>query len=248
MLKDIELYSSNCEDDAQNKLMSLFATCPIPKKEQLNNLGLFLNSKQLSRMLFFDHLYKKIIDQQGVIFDFGTRWGHNVAIFTALRGIYEPYNRHRKIVGFDTFEGFNAISDEDGKASFMKKGGLNVTDSYEIYLDKVMKCKESFEPLSHIKKYDIRKGDAVDRLCVYLKEFPATIVSLAYFDMDLYQPTKDCLELILERTPKGAILGFDELNDEDSPGETQALKEVLDLCNVSLQRYRYAARGSYIVL
>ena len=45
-----------------------------------------------------DHLYKLSIETQGIIAEFGTHWGQNSILFSALRGIYEPFNRHRKIL------------------------------------------------------------------------------------------------------------------------------------------------------
>ena len=44
--------------------------------------------------------------------DFGTRWGNNMALFSIFRGMYEPFNRHRKIIGFDTFSGFPSINEK----------------------------------------------------------------------------------------------------------------------------------------
>jgi hypothetical protein len=41
-----------------------------------------------------------------------------------------------------------------------------------------------------------------------------SIVAFAYFDFDLYEPTKGCLLTIKDRLTRGSILGFDELNDE----------------------------------
>ena len=38
--------------------------------------------------------------------EFGVRWGQNLITLNNLRGIYEPFNHSRKIIGFDTFEGF----------------------------------------------------------------------------------------------------------------------------------------------
>ncbi len=34
------------------------------------------------------------------------RYRASLAILSNFRGIYEPYNFSRKIIGFDTFEGF----------------------------------------------------------------------------------------------------------------------------------------------
>ena len=97
----IKSYLNDKEVDSRSNLVTLLKDCPIPSDQMLENLGLFLTSKDLSRILFMDYIYKQIVDIQGVVFDFGTRWGNNLAIFTALRGIYEPFNRARKIIGFD---------------------------------------------------------------------------------------------------------------------------------------------------
>ena len=240
-------FESQKEGKARNDMLELFKKNPIPDDELLSNLGLFINSKNLSRILFFHHLYFQIIDVPGVIMEFGTRWGQNASLFAALRGIYDPFNRHRKIVMFDTFEGFPSLDVKDGTSSLMKEGNLSVTEGYEKFLEKIIEAQENDNPLEHIKKFDILKGDSTKTLPEYLEDNPETIVSLAYFDFDIYKPTKDCLDLIKTRLVKGSILGFDELNDHDSPGETAALMEVFGLNNVKLKRFPITSRASYFV-
>ena len=242
---DEKTYSSLKEKGNRNKFYEIYKKCPIPDDQILLNLGLFLNSKTLSRINFMQYIYKKIIDVQGIIFDLGTRWGQNMAIFSSCRGMYEPFNRHRKIVGFDTFGGFPSISKQDGKSDLMKKGNVTVTKNYENYLNDIMECHEQDNPLSHIKKFEIIKGDAILTVKKYLEDNPQTIISLAYFDFDIYEPTKKCLELIKPYLVKGSILGFDELNDQDSPGETIALKEVFDINKIEIKRLPNVSRCSY---
>jgi len=170
------------------------------------------------------------------------------ALFSALRGIYEPFNRHRKIIAFDTFTGFPSVNEKDGASELMTPGQLFTADKYDKYLDDVLDAQEALNPINHIKKHEVRKGDAIIELESYLKENPETIISLAYFDFDIYEPTKKCLELILPRLTKGSVIGFDELNDPDSPGETLALMEVIGLNNISLKRFKYASRVSYYIV
>jgi hypothetical protein len=81
-----------------------------------------------------------------------------------------------------------------------------------------------------------------------LKENPQTIISLAYFDFDLYEPTKYCLEAILPHVTKGTVIGFDEVNDKTTPGETVAVREVFGLDRYAIKRYRWNARTSYLVI
>ncbi len=138
-----ELYRSEQEDEIRNDFVRHFRKCPIPDADILQNLGLFLNSKNLSRILFMEHIYQQIIDVPGVVMEFGTRWGQNVSLFSALRGIYEPFNRMRKIVGFDTFTGFPMVDRNDNlHCSIIRKGGLACTDSYAEYLSGIMRYQE----------------------------------------------------------------------------------------------------------
>lgn len=244
----IKTYASSEEREIRKKMVRLLQTTPIPEDQLLSNLGLFLNSKDLSRILFMDHLYRLAVEVPGVVIEFGVRWGQNSALFAALRGIYEPFNRHRKIIGFDTFEGFPSVAPQDGASDMIYTGNLSVTSGYDEYLEEILRCQERDNPLGHITKFELRKGDACREIERYLTENPQTIVALAYFDFDLYEPTKKCLEAIIPRMVKGSVIGFDELNDPDSPGETLALIDTLGLRNVRLKRYRYASRVSYFIL
>lgn len=244
----IKTYDNQEERDARNQMLNMLEQAPMPKDQLLSNMGLFLNSKNVSRILFMDHIYKQVVDVPGVVMEFGVRWGQNMSLFAALRGIYEPFNRHRKIIGFDTFEGFPSVAEQDGESDMIYQGNLAVTENYDQYLSQVMQCQENDNPLAHITKFEICKGDATSQLTEYLQRNTETIVGLAYFDLDLYEPTKHCLELLKPRLVKGSVLGFDELNDPDSPGETIALLESFGLNNIRLKRYRYASRVSYFIV
>ena len=243
---DAIVLSSSSEKDFFAEFMSLFKSSPLPDDEVLANLGLFLTSKNLSRLLFFYEIYRKIVHTHGIIVEFGVRWGQTLSIMSALRGIFEPFNRHRKIVGFDTFEGFKGMSEKDGDLCKCKNGSFSVAPSYENYLDKILFTQEALNPISHLKKYELVKGDAVITVPEYFKYNPETIVSLAIFDFDIYSPTKVALETIKSHLCKGSILVFDELSDDIFPGETIALKEVLGLNNVKIQRFPMTSRISYI--
>ena len=245
---EIKTISSQDELSNRNKLIDLFNRCPIPNTERLTNSGLFIKRQDLTKQLFFNDLYTKFKDVHGVIMEFGVRWGQNLVTLNNLRGIHEPYNHSRKIIGFDTFEGFANIDEKDGNHEIIKEGGFSVTKGYEYYLDEVLQYHEKECPLSHIKKNTLVKGDASLKLKEYLDQHPETIIAFAYFDFDVYEPTKQCLELIKPYITKGTIIGFDELNDPQFPGETVALREVLGLENIAVKRSPYSGIQSYIVV
>ncbi|MDD4869478.1 MAG: crotonobetainyl-CoA--carnitine CoA-transferase [Kiritimatiellae bacterium] len=247
-IKEIRMirYGNKQESSRREGMVTMLRACPVPDDELFLNIGMFLTPQTLSRVLFMDFLYRSILNIQGVVIDFGCRWGQNSSIFIACRGIYEPFNRIRKVIAFDTFQGHARMSPKD-KAT-MKKGDYSVAAGYEKYLDSLLAYQEQESPISHVKKYEIVKGDASKTIHKYLKDNPETVVALAYFDFDVYKPTYDCLLAIKDRMTKGTVLGFDELIEPACPGETLALKEVLGLSRYSIKRSQYNARSSYLVI
>lgn len=244
----IVTYASDSENDNRGRMLGLLRRAPIPDEQFLSNLGLFIESKNLARILLMDHLFRQIVDVHGCVMEFGTRWGQNAAIFSALRGIYDPFNRHRPIIAFDTFTGFPSLAPEDGNAELMEVGNLRTAENYEAFLAEILATHEALNPLSHVRKFEIRKGDASVEVPRYLSDHPETIIALAFFDFDIYEPTKNVLESVMPRLTRGSVVAFDELNDPDAPGETLAVMETIGLRNIRLQKYPFASRVSYFVV
>jgi hypothetical protein len=240
--------ASNKELNNRSRQLELFQNSPIREEEKVAQVGLFQRRQELSKVLFLNELYQKLIHTHGVIMEFGTRWGQNLTTLSNLRGIYEPFNYNRKIIGFDTFEGFVGTSEKDGTENFIEDGAFSVSENYDEFLREVLDTHQNESPLNHIEKFEICRGDAPKQLQAYLERNPQTIIAFAYFDFDIYKPTLDCLKLIKPHLVKGSILGFDELNDPGFPGETQALAEVFNLNEVRLQRNKFSAMQSYFIL
>lgn len=240
--------SSSKESNNNNCLFNLFNNSPIPSDEMLDNLGLFTNRQLFTKFLFFNEIYKMFLNTNGIIIEFGVRWGQNLALLEILRGIYEPYNYTRKIVGFDTFEGFKSIDEKDGTHKVINNGSYNVSENYINFLEKVLEYHEQNNPINHIKKIELIKGDATKTIHKFLNKNPQTIISFAYFDFDIYNPTKECLEAIKPFLNKGSILAFDQLNHKVYPGETLALKEVFGLNRYKINRFQYGSYPSYLVI
>jgi hypothetical protein len=240
--------ASQEEMDRRAGFLRAFRSNPLPDDEVLRNLGLFLNRQALSRLLFMHDLYRLALPVHGVVMEFGTRWGQNVVTFTNLRGIYEPYNYTRKIVAFDTFEGFPVVDSKDGGDPVIQAGAYAVTAGYENVLGGLMRYHEAESPLPHLVKHELVKGDVTETLPKYLEQHPETIVALAYFDLDLYEPTKHCLEALAPYLTKGSVLGFDELNFPAFPGETVALREALGLNRHAIRRSPLSPTASYLVV
>jgi hypothetical protein len=78
----------------------------------------------------------------GDIFEFGVWWGANVSLFANLRTVYEPYNRVRKVVGFDTYTGYPDIGSEDRASEHMSAGLYSVSHDYRQHLEAVLNAHE----------------------------------------------------------------------------------------------------------
>lgn len=194
---------------------------------------LTIKRQSISRILYYDELYRKIVGVPGVICEFGVQWGATLSQLISLRGIHEPYNHSRKIYGFDTFSGFHSIDHNDGE--YNTEGDYSVDSAHFEILHEILKLHEMNAPLPHLKKWDLIKGDASLTVGPWLSENPHVVISMAIFDMDVYKPTRDVLEVILPRLTRGSLLVFDELNVELFPGETIAVQEVLGLNNLRLR-------------
>jgi len=245
---DAIVLSSMDEKAAQAMLVEQLKSTPVPDDELLANLGLFLTSKNFSRLLFFYEIYQRIVCTHGIIMEFGVRWGQTLSILSALRGILEPFNRHRRIVGFDTFEGFVGLSEKDGEKCRCQDGAFAVSEDYEESLMQILTIQEQLNPMNHIRRFELVKGDAAVTVPRYFERHPETIVSLAILDFDIYAPTKAALEALKPHLAKGSVLVFDELCDDIFPGETVAVREVFGLGSLRFERFPMTSRVSFAVV
>ena len=244
----IKNLSSQNEDIVREQFIDTYKKCPIPENELLTHIALFLKRQDLGKILLMDEMYRKILATPGAIMEFGTRWGRNAVTFENLRAIYEPYHHARKIVAFDSFNGFPNVHKKDGADTIATKGAYSTTKGYEMYLEKIMDYHEKEAPLSHIRKYEIVKGDVIKTIHEYLDNNPETIVALAYFDLDLYEPTLEVLKAIQGHLTKGSVIGFDELCAHSFPGETKALEEALGFDRYRLVHSRFGSVQAYLVI
>ncbi|MBN8490177.1 MAG: crotonobetainyl-CoA--carnitine CoA-transferase [Burkholderiales bacterium] len=234
---------------AEAKLGEMLREAPIPASELAENSGLFVSPRTVKRQFFFDEIFKHALPVHGVVMQFGVRWGRDLATLHALRTIYEPYNATRLILGFDTFEGFPSVDPRDGESVTSRKGTLNVGEGYYDFLRDAVAQRQILDPLPQVGRIELHKGDAPEILAKYLEAHPETIVALAHFDMDLYEPTRKCLELLSPFLTKGSVLAFDELQSFVFPGETVAVREVFGLGKIRLRRSPlYSGHGSYFVV
>lgn len=123
-------------------------------------------------------------------------------------------------------------------------GRFATPDGEVDHLCEVLAAHEATEPfVGHTQRSFVVQGDVRETVPRYLEENPETIIAMAYFDLDLYQPTKELLEAIRPHLTKGGILAFDEPAHPKWPGETTALREVFGLDHAPAPAPRPRAAG-----
>jgi hypothetical protein len=222
----------------------------IPLETRLNNFEKYIRRQSLSRIFARYELFKLQLPIKGCVVECGIHHGGGLMGWAKMSSALEPYALDRRIFGFDTFDGFPSVSDHDLGADNLqtKVGGLSC--EYDVYAELLSLIKEYDENryLNQFNKVFLVKGDACETIPRFIHDHPYILVSLLFLDFDLYEPTKVALEHFLPRMPKGAIVGFDEINNPWWPGETLAAMEHFNLNEKLIQRFSFDPNISYVVL
>ena len=224
----------------------------LKRKDVLKNLDsqfiadnpfLFSHRIIISDMLARIMLFKKILNISGSIIECGVANGNSLMLYAYMSELLEPFAINRKIVGFDTFEGFRSISSDKDPKDISNK---DFSDSKEDIIKNAIELYDMKRPLGHMNRIEIIKGNAVTKIPEYVKNHPELTCALLYLDFDIYKPTKVALESLLPLVAKGGIVAFDEFNYDKFSGETLAAKEVLNINDRKLKRFNFSPFIAYI--
>lgn len=238
------------EADIFNNLYDAFENSKLSLGYKLQAFPLWVRRQDIAYFMAKYEIFKQIIHVNGSIVECGVFVGGGTATWLHCSSILEPYNHTRKIIGFDTFEGFPSIDEKDtqtGTSEHLVKGGLDTHNSMYDELKSLIQIHDQNRPISHVNKVELIKGDACTTIPKYVNDNPHLLISLLYLDFDIYKPTKDALRVLYKRVVKGGIIAFDELNCRQYPGETIAMLEELDLTKVELKRFPFTTHLSYFI-
>lgn len=200
----------------------------IEKLDELNDksivdIALYAPINSVQRFLARYELMKMIQDIPGAVIEMGVCSGNGLMTLVHSHNVLQPTYKYREFYGFDTFEGFPSVHENDIADVEWKKGDF-CNNGYDR-LNNIISIHNSYYYLpTNIK---LVKGNVNDTLPKFLDENKHIIVSLLYLDLDIYEPTKTCLKYLLPKMAKGSIIAFDELNWKSFPGETIAVLEEL---------------------
>jgi hypothetical protein len=228
-----------------------FLAADAPLDVKLANFPKYVPRQKLSRFLVRYELFKMQMTVKGSIAECGVQHGGGLLAWAKLSEALEPYAIHRRVFGFDTFEGFPAIHDHDQQGTqtvHHKEGGFHPGYDVHAELGQVLEEFDNERYLRQYQKVFLIKGDATRTIPEFVAQHPYVLISLLFLDFDLYEPTRVALEHFLPRMGKGAIVAFDEVNNAWWPGETRALLDQLNLKDYRLNTFAMDPNIAYIVL
>jgi Macrocin-O-methyltransferase (TylF) len=244
-----ETNSSQDQLQARTTLEALYKNTPLPADQLTCNFGLYMRASVLVKYLVINDLYTRIIDLPGAILEFGCWWGQNLVLFENLRAIYEPFNKGRKVIGFDTFTGYTGFTEKDRVGEIFSEGNYAVAADHKEYLAHLLSVHEACNVLGHLRnRHALVQGDVTNTVPAYFAKHPETVVALAYFDMGLYQPTLACLQAIKPHLISGSVILLDEFNWSESPGEAIAFKEVFGTAGYKIQKSRFTPERAIVTI
>ena len=226
----------------------------IWEQQIIKNFAKYARRQDLARFLARYELFKKIINVKGSIVECGVHEGSGVFSWAKLSSNLEPYSIHRKIIGFDTFEGFPDIDKKDLNPEIenekLKKGGFS--ESYDVFSEcnDLVAEYDANRFLNQFDKIRLVKGDALSTIPEFVSDNKYLTISLLFLDFDLYAPTKTALQYLAPLVVKGGIIAFDEVNNENWPGESEALKEFFgnNLNQIELKKFYFDPNISYFIV
>lgn len=178
---------------------------------------LYTGVYNLARSLNNIELIKDSIKIPGDILEFGCWKGSNLMLMAKTLEIFAPMT-HKKIYGFDLFEGLDFFDKKDGDSKSLKGD----------YKGDEQKLRDIIDLFDFNDKVNLVKGNILETVPKFIEKNDFKRYSLIYIDTDLYKTTKLILESFSERLVKGGVFVLDEWNSDTFPGETIAVTEFLN--------------------
>lgn len=188
-----------------------------------NQFSLWGDLDRFTKMLARYELFKLIADKPGDIVEGGVLKGAGLLYWAKLIQIFNPQSR-RKVIGFDTFEGYP----EDGAKGHDRKTAkdfkqIQIQDGQDVAMETIRETAKQ-QGLEH--RIELVKGKAEESIPSYIQANPGFRAALIDLDFVLYEPTLVALVHLYPCVVSGGVVALDEYAVA-SAGETEAVDEFL---------------------
>ena len=184
-------------------------------------------------------LFNKIKDIPGEIVECGVFKGSSLSQFVKLRALY-GHSSSKRIIAFDTFGKFPTKCSSDDK-KYLK----NFTDEAGDQSIEKNELLRIFKKLGVDNNLDLIKGNILKTLPNFIKANKHLKISLLHVDVDTYEPTRLCLEILYPHVVKNGVVILDDYGA--FPGANKAIDEFFNQKPHIIKTLPYSSYISYVI-
>ncbi|MGH7894972.1 MAG: TylF/MycF/NovP-related O-methyltransferase [Candidatus Binatia bacterium] len=238
------------DDEIEDMLEDHFTRFGTSRREIWRNFQLYTRRVFLKRFLAHYELFRQVKDLPGDIVELGVYRGASLLSWANFLEIRVMGDRHRKVLGFDNFEGFGALDAKDGVEApevGKTRGGFD-GGTFEEELRSAIGVFDADRFIPYKPRIVLVKGDIERTVPEYVQQNPGLRIALLHFDVDLYRPTLTGLAHLWPLVVPGGIVAFDEYGIPPWEGESRAVDEFFAGRHVTLRRLDWSSNpGAYVV-
>lgn len=210
-------------------LERLYRETELSVFEMFRNFPVFTPRFNLARFLAHYELFKRVVTLPGVIVDLGVYRGASTFTWAKLCEIFCPTDVKKVVYGFDTFEGFPSLGEEDGPQDAGREivpGGYAAGETVLRDLARAQEAMNCDKHIRHLDRIELIRGDVERTVPAFVAAKGSGLkVALLNLDLDLYAPTKTALEHFVPRMVRGGIVILDEYAVDAFGGESKAVDD-----------------------
>ena len=185
--------------------------------EYIDQFALYAGTHTIGNKLFTYDLFRRSVGVPGDIVEFGCWKGANLMYLAKLKSLLEPH-APKKLYGFDNFSGLPEAGSEDGDYANKQVGRYHGSEGV---------LRSAISLFEFDNAIELVVGDARETIPPFRDAHKEMIISFAWLDFDLYEPTRVALDFLEDCISVGGVIVFDEACTQGWPGETLAMKEFL---------------------
>ena len=110
-------YSTKEQESLNDRKTAYFENSLGSAIDKQQSLMRYMSRQDLAKLLCYADIFNMTSGLAGNIIECGVYYGNGLMTFAKLCSSFEPYNYNCKVIGFDTFEGNQGMSDKDNVSS-----------------------------------------------------------------------------------------------------------------------------------
>ncbi len=199
----------------------------------LYNFARVARTQDVTKFLVFHDTFREILGVPGVVAEIGVLEGQSLFAMAHFSEIYEHRNYVRKIVGFDTFDGYTLPN------------GKRIEPADPALLDASVDLFNRAIQFNQFEKITLVKGPPEDTVPAFFQSGTGEVCGLLILHSGLYEVERTALEAVWPRMPVGGVVLMGGFASDETPQCTDVVADVIGIGNLEMHRFPFATKYCY---